>query len=77
MKKRISVIMSLVLMLSTIFSINVFAASKTALSWQGVKTYATKSIKVYKNTKATSSSGTIYNGDCITIKSYDETSKKI
>ncbi len=76
MKRKISIILTLVLMLSAIFSINVSAASKTAVSWSGIKTYATKSIKVYKNTKTTSSTGTIDNGDCITIKSYDKNSKR-
>lgn len=76
MKRKLSLILALVLMLSTLFSVNVFAASKTAVSWQGVKTYATKSIKVYKNTKTTTSSGTIFDGDCITIKSYNDSSKR-
>lgn len=76
MKKKVSVLMALVLMMSTIFSVNVLAASKTVMSWQGVKTYATKSIKVYKNTKTTTSSGTIDNGDCITIKNYNASSKR-
>ena len=76
MKRKLSLLLALILMLSTLFSVNVLAASKTAMSWQGVKTYATKSIKVNKNTKTTTSSGTIYNGDCITIKSYNESSKR-
>lgn len=76
MKRKVSLILALVFMFSTFFSVNVFAANKTAMSWQGVKTYATKSMNVYKNTKTTTSSGQIYNGDCITIKSYDDTSKR-
>ena len=76
MKRKLSKVLALFLLLSTAFSFNVFSASKTALSWSGVKTYATKSIKVYKNTKTTTSSGTIYDGDCITIKNYNNSSKR-
>jgi len=76
MKRILSILLVCVLMLSTIFSVNILAASKTALSWKGVKTYATKSIKVYKNTTTTTSSGTIYDGDCITINSYNQSSKR-
>ncbi|MGN0487220.1 MAG: RICIN domain-containing protein [Acutalibacteraceae bacterium] len=76
MKKKISVILVLVLLFLTVFSVNVFAASNTVLSWSGVKTYATKSINVYKTSGTTKSSGEIDNGDCITIKSYHESSKR-
>lgn len=76
MKRKLSKVLALFLLLSTASSFNVFSASKTALSWSGVKTYATKSIKVYKNTKTTTSSGTIYDGDCITIKNYNDSSKR-
>lgn len=74
--KKLSIILVIAMCLSLFFSVSVFAASKTAINWHGVKTYATKSIQVYKNTKTTTSSGTIYNGDCITIKSYDDSSKR-
>lgn len=76
MKRKLSLLLALVLMLSTLFSVNVLSASKTEVNWQGVKTYATKEIKVYKNTKTSSSSGKIYDGDCIIINSYDKSSKK-
>lgn len=76
MKKRLLSILTLSLMLVSLFCISASAASKTVFSWSNVQTYATKTIKVFKNTKTNSSSGSIYNGDCITIKNYDSSSKR-
>ncbi len=78
MKKKISIIMALVLMLSTILSINVFAASDTFI--------ATAQINVYRNsnckTRGTSNPAKSYNayiskGDDVNIQKLTSTYAKV
>ena len=78
MKKKLSIITALVLCLSVIFSVNVFAASWPAK--KNIQTYgiSTKNnTPVYKTTKSNDGSyGTIYASDLITILGYDSSSDR-
>ncbi len=78
MKKKISIIMALVLMLSTILSINVFAASDTFIATAQINVYRDSNCK----TRGTSNPAKSYNayiskGDKVYVYQLSSTSAKI
>ncbi|MBQ7875704.1 MAG: RICIN domain-containing protein [Clostridia bacterium] len=76
MKKRILGIILVLIMLISIMPLNTISVSAGTDEWKNVSFWASKSIKVYKNTKTTTSSGTIDSGDKVTIDSYHESSDR-